>query len=228
MRGEQVLNKQEEKTVKMILPRGILDEMEAKSRKVLEEYIEKFGKIRFFSYGSNLNESDYVKRIKTKANILQINLTDEEARLLNKKPGLLKGYKRSLKNHSITHGAAYTIHKNEVRSTEGICHDITIKALRPFLLKEALITNEKKYFIKELEIKVNGENSAVLTLIGKRENSVALSKLTASELQNALRYVKDLCIEGSKELHIKHEDMEGTRNYIERLLNKNRRIILGE
>ena len=177
---------------------------------VLLNYYKKYGYIRFFSYGSNLNEADFIKRMKLMASEVDRVLNDDEAGLLNKKKCILAEGKRSLKNDSFTHGAAYTVHRNKNRIVEGVCHDITINALLPFLKKEALLpTKVKKYQIKER--KVIGEEQPILILLGKK--STALNKLSDEYMQKALKYL-ETCISGAKQNDINPEDFMATKRYL--------------
>jgi len=107
----------------------------------LKEYIDKFcpggiSTLRFFSYGSNMNEEKF------KEDTRQAGF---EFGLVNVKKATLQGYKRILGNRSKRHGLAFTICLSENDMTEGICHDIPIAGLEAFLKKEGVLLDEPSY-----------------------------------------------------------------------------------
>lgn len=83
--------------------------------------------MRFFSYGSNMNEEKF--REDTKKHGFEFGLE-------NVKRATLQGYKRILGNKSSNHGLAFTICPSEKEQTEGICHDIPLQGSKSFLAKE--------------------------------------------------------------------------------------------
>lgn len=213
------MSKPEEKALSSAdLPTEILKQMGEKSRKVLVHYIDKFGKIRFFSYGSNMNEKDFRTKMLNRAKELQKPLSYEEASLVNHNKCTLEFYKRSLKNDSLQNGAAYTIHSNRRRKLEGICHDISINALHPFLKKEGMLSenepDSRKYEIFEKQ--VSEEKCPVLVIIGNK--TVHLKRLHDDRLRQAHKYVKDICIPGAKEMKVDYRDMESTKGYLESIM----------
>lgn len=214
------MSRLDEKAFNKCLLQSVLSKMEKRSGKVLSDHIRNYGSVRFFSYGSNLNDEDFTERMIEAAKDHELRLKRKEACLQNAKKCTLNDYKRSLKNKSGTHGAAYTIHQNGKHKIEGICHDITSVALEPFLWKEGVLSTrliaERKY--KLVEEKVVEEKEPVLILIGLK--SVHAKNLDSENLQKALKYVKDICIPCTTEMKVDCTDMESTRKYLESIMVK--------
>ena len=212
------MNKREEKTLNQDRSyENIICQNSRKPeiRKALLEYKTKYGILRFFSYGSNLNEPDFKKKMLAIADDLEVSLKPSEAGLVHKNICTLNGFKRFLKNKSSNHGAAYTINPRKNHSVSGVCHDITADALHPFMAKEALTIQSPNY--KVIEINVEGETNPVLTLVGN--NSINLKELPKDDKLKALEYLK-ICIQGASILKINSDDMIATKEYLTSLIKK--------
>lgn len=110
-------------------------EMAFCSREILLVYASKYMRgenhsdLRFFSYGSNVNEVKFLED--TRRMGYGFGLGNAQKRVL-------EDYWRILGNSSKNHGLAFTIRAHEGGHVEGICHDIPIKGLRSFLKKEGV------------------------------------------------------------------------------------------
>ncbi|MGA3289918.1 MAG: gamma-glutamylcyclotransferase family protein [Candidatus Bathyarchaeia archaeon] len=176
----------------------------------LKEYIDKFcpggiSTLRFFSYGSNMNEEKF------KEDTRQAGF---EFGLVNVKKATLQGYKRILGNRSKRHGLAFTICLSENDMTEGICHDIPIAGLEAFLKKEGVLLDEPSYEL--LIVRVLEEETPVLTLKGLKPSNV--DKLNREQMLQAYCY---LCktLEGAKRWNVNCSDiMSMKENLHEKLI----------
>jgi hypothetical protein len=142
---------------------------------------ETVGKIRVFSYGSNMNEEDFKKEMKQRCYELCLEGTEKRT---------LFGYRRTLNNKSGSHGIAFSIHHYRSGYVEGICHDIPIEALGAFLSKEGLFSWRPNYRL--IKVKVEQEPKPVLSLEGLKRTSIR--KLDDNQRKKALKYVRTTII----------------------------------
>jgi hypothetical protein len=191
----------------------ILHSLGSCSRIAFQEYIstslpEKYASVRFFSYGSNMNEGKF--REDTRRN-------GHEFGLINPNEAILKGYKRMLGNRSKHHGLAFTICPAKKENVEGICHDVPIDGLTAFLGKEGILAKDPSYEL--VNVFVAGEKQPVLTLKGLKPSNV--EKLDYSDMLKAFCYVSET-IEGAKRWKVDYSDILETRTQLERELRKKR------
>jgi len=177
------------------------------SNVVLHEYSSKFmpngfACLRFFSYGSNMNEGKF--REDTRRNGYEFGLE-------NVKKGVLKGYKRILGNKSEKHGLAFTICSSERDQVEGICHDVPIKGLNSFLKKEGLLLDEPSYEL--VIVSVSDQNNPVLTLKGLKPSS--LEKLDSGGKLKVYCYVSTT-IEGAERWNVDYQDILEIKKALEK------------
>jgi hypothetical protein len=176
----------------------------------LQDYISKFypnevSSLRFFSYGSNMNEEKFRKDTKKHG---------FEFGLENVQKTTLQGYKRILGNKSKNHGLAFTICPFRKEQTEGICHDIPIQGLESFLKKEGLLSDEPSYEL--IMVSVHNEDKPVLTLKGLKPFSI--DKLNRKDKLNAYCYVCET-IEGAKKWQVDYSDMSTIKNRLKKELS---------
>jgi cation transport regulator ChaC len=156
----------------------VVKRLDRDSELVLTDTIsEAVGKIRVFSYGSNMNEEEFKKEMKRHG---------YELGLKRAKKRTLSGYRRSLDNESGSHGIAFSIHRYESGHVEGICHDIPIEALGAFLSKEGLFSWRPNY--KLIKVKVEQEPKGILSLVGLKRTTIR--ELTDNDKEKALKYVQ--------------------------------------
>jgi hypothetical protein len=179
---------------------NIIERLDQNPRIALSGFTsEKIQKVRFFSYGSNLNEDDFREEMKNKG---------YECGLINVDKRTLQGYRRFLNNESTSHGLAFSIHYYKSGSTQGICHDIPIEALDAFLEKEGLYSHQPKY--KLITLRLSQESKPVLSLEGIRRTST--SRIDDGQKKKVVKYI-DTTIKGATSWKI------DTR-YLERLKRK--------
>lgn len=172
--------------------KALLKKMEPDSRAILEEYIwEKAKSVRFFSYGSNMNEKKFKRDMKGKIG------------LVNKTTATLAGFKRTLSNKSEKHGAAFSICCSSGDAVEGICHDIPIELLEDFLKKEGVLKGDASSY-RLIKVSIPYQNEPILTLCGLKP--VSLDELSVKEAKRTLNYVKE-SIQGAKCCDAEHSDM---------------------
>ena len=134
------------------------------------------GKIRIFSYGSDMNEENFKKEMEKHGYELGLKGTEKRT---------LSGYRRALDNKSGSHGIAFSIHRYKSGHVDGICHDILIEALGAFLSKEGLFSWRPNYRL--IKVKVEQEPKPVLSLEGLKRTSIR--KLSDNQRKKALKYV---------------------------------------
>jgi hypothetical protein len=173
---------------------------------VLADFIsERMDAIRFFSYGSNMNEKDFESEMKKQG--YKLSLEKAEKRVL-------LGYRRALDNKSTTHGLACSIHRHKLHRVEGICHDVPIKAIGAFASKEGLFNWRPKY--KLIKVKVEREQEPVLSLEGLSKWS--WEKVGDLKKQKVLEYVKT-SLEGARIWKADIEYFERLKTNIEHKLS---------
>lgn len=171
------------------------------SQKILERVLLNGpSSVRFFSYGSNMNEKKFER---------DMNTNGKGLKLINARKRILLNYKRALSNES-KRGLAFTIFPCKGEEVEGICHDVPIDNLRKFLKKEGLTRNPPRY--KLVDVRIVEENHPVLTLIGLCNAST--KSLTDNQRWKTLQY---LCasIVGAREFSVTHNDMLEIKKQIE-------------
>lgn len=162
----------------------VVKRLDRKSELALTATIsETVGKIRVFSYGSNMNEEDFKKEMERHGYELGLKRTEKR---------ILHGYRRVLDNKSRSHGIAFSIHRYKSGHVEGICHDIPIEALGAFLSKEGLFSWRPNYRL--IKVKVEQESKSVLSLEGLKRTTIR--KLNDNK-KKALKYVRTT-IKGAK------------------------------
>lgn len=172
--------------------REFLKKMAPDSRSALEECIrEKAQSIRFFSYGSNMNEKKFKRDMKGKIG------------LANKTPATLAGFKRTLSNKSEKHGVAFSIQCSPCDKVEGICHDVPIELLEDFLKKEGVLKRDAPRY-KIVKISIPNQDEPILMLCGLKP--VSLDELSLGKAKRALNYVKE-SIKGARCCGAEHSDM---------------------
>jgi len=187
----------------MLGEKAFLKKMAPDSRSVLEDCIwEKAKSLRFFSYGSNMNEKKFKRDMKGKAG------------LINKTTATLSGFKRTLSNKSELHGAAFSIRCSPSDEVEGICHDIPIELLEDFLKKEGVLKGDASSY-RLVKVSILNENEPILTLCGLKP--VSLDKLSLKKTKRALNYVKE-SIQGAECCDAKHSDMKEMKKKLEDLI----------
>lgn len=163
--------------------------------------------LRFFSYGSNMNESKFM---------LDTGGLEKGFGLINRTKCTLRGYKRILGNHSENHGLAFTICPARGENVQGICHDIPVDKLESFLRKEGLFLSPPKSPSYELLlVSVSEEKSPVLTLKGLKPASI--DSRTCLKKLRALCYVC-VSIQGAKSLDVNCSDMDESKDQIEKAI----------
>jgi hypothetical protein len=155
--------------------------------------------VRFFSYGSNMNEKKFRNDMKN------------EIGLVNKTNVTLLGFKRTLSNYSEGYGVAFSIRASPSDRVEGICHDIPIEFLEVFLRKEGVLKgNAPNYQLTKVSIP--NQKEPILTLLGLK--SVLLDGLSLSQAKKALNYVKE-SIKGAECNDVEHSDMIEVKRELE-------------
>lgn len=189
--------------------KSVLEKMTQCSSTVLREYTsnsmsDEVTSLRFFSYGSNMNEGKFRRDTKK---------SGYEFGLENVKTGVLRDYKRVLGNRSKYHGCAFTICPSEGEQVEGICHDVPIEGLEVFLRKEGVLLDDPSYEL--MIVSVSGEDHPVLTLKGLRPSS--LEKLDCKGKLRVFHYV-NVTIEGAERWEVDCSDMTKIRGWLEKEL----------
>jgi len=171
---------------------AFLKKMTPDSRSVLEECTAvKANSVRFFSYGSNMNEKKFTHDMKNKIG------------LVNKTTVTLTGFKRTLSNDSEGHGAAFSIRASPSDRVEGVCHDIPIELLEVFLRKEGVLKGDAPSY-RLIKVSIPYQKEPILTLCGLKP--VSLDRLSLSKAKKALNYVKE-SIKGAECNDVEHSDM---------------------
>jgi hypothetical protein len=176
------------------------------SELTLREYISKYVDenetgLRFFSYGSNMNEGKFRKDTKK---------AGHEFGLKNVTVGVLHGFKRILGNKSKNHGCAFTICHSEEDFVQGIIHDIPITGLEAFLKKEGVSLSEPTYELALVTI--SNEKHPILTLKGLKP--FRPENLDCREKLLAFHYVST-SIEGAERWGVEHADMLEIKDWLE-------------
>jgi len=189
----------------------IQEKLPNRSASVLQEYGKKSpsiaeGKLRFFSYGSNMNEQKF--REDTKRCCYEFGLITAEKRTL-------AGFKRVLCNKSKNHGLAFSIHPSDKDNVEGICHDVPIEGLESFLKKEGVLLKEPTYEL--ILVSISEEQQPVLTLVGLKPFS--MERLNYERARKALEYVI-ASINGSKRWSVDYSDMLEAKNKLREMLGE--------
>lgn len=183
--------------------KAFLEKMSPDSRSVLEDCIsEKAKSVRFFSYGSNMNEKKFKGDMKGKIG------------LVNKTTTTLAGFKRTLSNDSKKHGVAFSIHCSSGDEVEGICHGIPIELLEDFLGKEGVLKGDASSY-RLIKVSIPNQNEPILTLCGLE--SISLDKLSLQKAKLALNYVKE-SIQGAECCDAEHSDMTDMKNELEDII----------
>lgn len=187
----------------------VFKKMTQRSNTVLRDYFVELmpngtTNLRFFSYGSNMNEGKF--REDTRKAGFEFDLKKAEKRVL-------QGYKRILGNKSVNHGLAFTILPSEGERVEGVCHNVPIEGLKAFLKKEAVLSDSPSYEL--ITVSVSEEDHPVLTLKGLKLSSP--EKLDCEDKLKAFRYVS-ISIEGAKRWIDDYSDMTEMKNWLEKEL----------
>jgi hypothetical protein len=189
----------------MSVERSFLNKIREDSRSVLVDYIfEATNSVRFFSYGSNMNE----KKFKTDMN--------GKLGLINKTTITLKGFKRTLSNRSKGQGIAFSICESPYDKVEGICHDIPISSLDIFLKKEGVLNSDNPSY-RIIKVSISGEQLPVLSLQGLKPMSI--TELSFEKAKLALNYVK-ISIQGAKCCDLDYKDMIDAKTILEDIIRK--------
>lgn len=189
----------------------VLKRMDQQSSMVIWEYFSKFipngaTNIRFFSYGSNMNEGKFREDTREKGH---------EFGLIKAEKRVLQGYKRDLGNSSVRHGLAFTILLSKRDQIDGICHDVPIEGLEAFLSKEGVLSKKPSYEL--LKVSIEGENYLVLTLKGLRPSKI--KELDWEKKLKTFCYVR-ATLEGTKRWNINDEDILEIKERLEKELCK--------
>lgn len=184
-----------------------LKKMTPDSRSVLEEWIAaKANSVRFFSYGSNMNEKKFRLDMKNKIG------------LVNKTTVTLTGFKRTLSNDSEKHGAAFSIRASPGDKVEGICHDIPIELLEVFLRKEGVLKKGAPSY-RLIKVSIPDQKEPILALCGL--NPVSLDELSLSKAKQALNYAKE-SIKGAECNDVEHSDMVEMKKQLKDIIRTKR------
>lgn len=183
--------------------------MTQRSGTILLEYTsksssDKVTNLRFFSYGSNMNEGKFRRDTKK---------SGYEFGLENVRTAVLRDYERVLGNRSKYYGCAFTICPSEGEQVEGICHDVPIEGLEAFLTKEGVLLDEPSYEL--MIVTISTENNPVLTLKGLKPAS--LKELDCRGKLRAFHYV-NVTIEGAERWEVDCSDFVKIRDWLEKEL----------
>lgn len=186
------------------------------SRSTLIEYLEDcVERVRFFSYGSNMNKKKFKEDMKKAAEDLKLKLSEKEKTRLEldklSKKRVLANFKRELSNESEQHGRAFSIFCSSGNGVQGICHDVHVSVLPAFLKKEGLLPSKGKPSYKLIKVYVSGEDQEVLTLLGLKPKPIKYLK--QKKIQDALKYVND-SIKGAKDFNVEHSDMKKVKELL--------------
>lgn len=183
-----------------------LERLSADSRAVLFDYIKEHVSFRFFSYGSNMNESKFLNDTKR---------CNHKFGLKNISVGILKDYERVLGNSSRLHGLAFTIVPAEGKEVQGICHDVPIEGLEAFLRKEGVLCGRtRKPAYEIISVTVSGENQPVLTLIGLKPSN--MDNLETCEQKLRLYHYLSATIEGAENWDVDSSEISKMRDDLEK------------
>ena len=178
------------------------------SKSALIEYLaDRVERVRFFSYGSNMNKEKFKEDMENAARKLKLKLSKKDKRKLElEKPEkrVLINFKRELSNESKQHGRAFSICCSLGCEVQGICHDVSVSVLPAFLKKEGLLSSKGKPSYKLIKVYVSGEVQEVLTLLGLKPKPIEYLK--QEKIQAALKYVND-SIKGADDFNVEHSDM---------------------
>ena len=178
----------------------LLKQMSEYSSEILRNYCVKIPSrnrdLRFFSYGSNMNESKFREDTRN---------CGYEFGLINVRKAVLQDHKRILGNDSKNNGLAFTIRPSKGDSVEGICHDVPMKGLYSFLKKEGVLLSQPAYEL--LVVSVEGEKSPVLTLKGLKPSRIEM--LSYLRRCKAFHYVR-ATIEGAQRWQVDFSDIKET------------------
>ena len=190
-------------------------EMLAKdSESTLIEYLaDRVERVRFFSYGSNMNKKKFKDDMKEAADNLELKLSEKDKNKLEldefSEKRVLLHFKRELSNESEQHGRAFSICCSLGSEVEGICHDVHVSVLPAFLKKEGLLSSKSSY--KVIKVCVSSEVQEVLTLLGLKPKPIEYLK--QEKIQAALKYVND-SIKGAEYFNVERSDMMEVRELL--------------
>jgi hypothetical protein len=164
--------------------------------------------VRFFSYGSNMNEKKFKADMEKRAEELNLNLSEEDRAKLELDKSAIKrvllNFRRELSNES-QHGRAFSIYPSLDDTVEGICHDIAVSVLPIFLEKEGLCSSKGTPSYKLIRVSVLGEDKEVLTLLGLKPKPIEYLKLE-NKLEETRKYVEK-SIKGAESFSVECSDM---------------------
>jgi len=194
----------------MLSEKAFLEKMAPNSRSVLEDCIRgKVKSVRFFSYGSNMNEKKFKEKMKGKIG------------LVNRTTATLAGFKRTLSNDSKTHGVAFSICCSPSDEVEGICHDIPIELLEDFLGKEGVLKENTPNY-RLIKVSIPNQNEPILALCGLK--AISLNKLSLEKTKQALNYVKE-SIQGAECCDAEHSDMIEMKKKLEDFIRNEKKAV---
>lgn len=104
----------------------------------------------WFSYGSNLDESYFERKMKERGS---------ELTLQGMRKATLYDFHRVLDNRSFQHGLGYAIHHQTGESVQGIVHEVPFELVKDFLRMEGVlnknfeVSDSPSYHIIEVEVK---------------------------------------------------------------------------
>jgi hypothetical protein len=184
----------------------MLEKMAPDSRSTLEECIMKRAQsVRFFSYGSNMNEGKFREDM------------GGEIGLVNRTTVVLTGFKRTLSNGS-RRGIAFSISCSPEDKVEGICHDIPIEHLERFLKKEGVLKKDDPSY-RIIKVTIPDQNEPILTLCGLKSKSI--EQLGLEEAKKTLEYVKK-SIKGAECCNINPLDMKKNKEELQKFIKTKR------
>jgi len=179
----------------------VVKKLPLESKSVFEGIPKDSASIRFFSYGSNMNEEKFKIDMKE---------AGKEIGLISPQKRTLENFKRTLSNES-KHGLAFTIIHCKGEAVEGICHDIPLQELDAFLKKEGLYLKSPRYRL--IQASVADDKEFVLTLQGLCPSTI--ERLDNEGKWQTLRYVCE-SIMGAKNFDVNHSDMLEVKQRIEK------------
>jgi len=192
-----------------------LEKLAEDSKSTLIEYLsERAERVRFFSYGSNMNKKKFKEDMEKAAKELELKLSEKDKCKLEldkfSERRVLINFRRELSNGSVQHGRAFSICCSFGGKVQGICHDVHVSVLPVFLKKEGLLSSKGKPSYKLIKVCVSSEDQ-VLTLLGLKPKPIG--NLKQEKIQAAIKYVND-SIEGAKDFNVAHSDMTEVRELL--------------
>lgn len=153
----------------------------------------------WFSYGSNLDRSDFEHKMKNIGSSLTLQGVSRAT---------LRDFRRTLDNYSLRHGLAYAINGQKGESVQGIIHKVPFGKLGDFLRVEGVLDRNYKlreppsYRVIEVDVESIGGTSPAFSLEGNKPCAPREREQLARSKYKELKEYIEASERGAKAQHI--------------------------